>query len=84
MMGLQLHEQMHCYHCNRIIGTELIEKMVGKRRIVITITHNIKTLIFLFKIKKPDRHAQINRAFLSSHDRKPKGCHCHNNGNILS
>jgi hypothetical protein len=53
MMGLPLHEQMHCYHCNRVIGTELIKKMVGKRRIVITITHNIKTLIFLFKIKNP-------------------------------
>ena len=47
-MGLPLHEQMHRYHCNRVIGAELIKKMVSKRRIVITITHNIKTLIFLF------------------------------------
>ena len=56
MMGLPMHEQMHRYHCNRVIGTELIKKMVGKRRIVITITHNIKTLIFLFKTKtRPTR-----------------------------
>ena len=48
MMGLPLHEQVNCYHCNRVIGTELVKKMVSKRRIVITITHNIKTLIFLF------------------------------------
>ena len=52
MMGLPLHEQMHCYHCNRVIGAELIKKMVSKRRIVITITHNLKTLIFLFYNKK--------------------------------
>tara|TARA_Y100000589_G_scaffold174617_1_gene165698 strand:+ start:342 stop:560 length:219 start_codon:yes stop_codon:yes gene_type:complete len=72
MMGLPLHEQMHCYHRNRVISTELIKKMVGKGRIVIAVTHNIKILIFLF-YKKADRRAQIFRTSLSSHDHKPKG-----------
>ena len=48
MMGFPLHEQMYRHHSNRVIGTELIKKMVGKSRVVITVTHNLKTLIFLF------------------------------------
>ena len=48
MMGFPLHEQMHRHYRNRVIGTELIKKMVGKSRVVITVTHNLKTLIFLF------------------------------------
>ena len=83
MMGFPLHEQMHRHHRNRVIGTELIKKMVGKSRVVITVTHNLKILIFLFSDKKPSRNAKITT--LSYHHMiiGQKASHCHDNGATL-
>jgi hypothetical protein len=84
MIGLPLHEQMHCYHRNRVIGTELIKKMVCKRRIVVTVTHNIKTLIFLLKNKNPTDAPRFIAHSYHHMIISQKASHCHDNGNILS
>ena len=84
MMGFPLHEQMHRHHRNRVIGTELIKKMVGKGRIVIAVTHNIKTLIFLFYNLKPTDVPRFSALPYHHMIISQKASHCHDNGNILT
>jgi hypothetical protein len=62
MMGFPLNEQMHHHHCDRVIGTELIEEMVGKSRIVTIVAHNPRPLFSLLKIKSRSAHPESPRA----------------------
>ena len=80
MMGFPLHEQMHCHHRNGVIGTELIKKMVGKRRVVITLIHRIKTLIFPFLRQKPIGAPKYPTLFYHHMIIGQKASHCYDNG----